>query len=207
MAAGSGAGPSEGDEPSHEVASSSESSAVSIESHVENYASQPVAPPRSPAPRNYPTSPPAPFASSASATTGAEEITELEWVEELPSPSPRGYSSEVTSSPLPRLPMKRKYPAMVIIAYCFRVMACIIAALLILALLLAFFRYITADNPLEKAAEWMELRIVLLASPFVFVFCVSLWALAELIFMLIHFEENVRAIGIGVIEICKKYRS
>jgi len=108
---------------------------------------------------------------------------------------------------LPRLPTKRKYPVLVIMGYCFKVLACLILALFILVLLVSFVQYIIADNPFDKAMSWMEFRYLLLSTPLAVFVCMLIWTVGEFIFMLIHFEENVRAIGIGVIELCKKYHS
>lgn len=153
---------------------------------VGNYASPPVAP-------SYPSS-------------SEPAFVEPEWIEE-PLPVPQAEYSAKTMPSLPRLPTKRKYPVLVIMGYCFKVLACLILALFILVLLVSFVQYIIADNPFDKAMSWMEFRYLLLSTPLAVFVCMLIWTVGEFIFMLIHFEENVRAIGIGVIELCKKYYS
>ncbi|MCX8138184.1 MAG: hypothetical protein N3E46_00680 [Gemmataceae bacterium] len=153
---------------------------------VGNYASPPVAP-------SYPSS-------------SEPAFVEPEWIEE-PLPVPQAEYSAKTMPSLPRLPTKRKYPVLVIMGYCFKVLACLILALFILVLLVSFVQYIIADNPFDKAMSWMEFRYLLLSTPLAVFVCMLIWTVGEFIFMLIHFEENVRAIGIGVIELCKKYHS
>jgi hypothetical protein len=133
-------------------------------------------------------------------------FVEPEWIEEPP-PVPQAEYSAKTMPSLPRLPTKRKYPVLVIMGYCFKVLACLILALFILVLLVSFVQYIIADNPFDKAMSWMEFRYLLLSTPLAVFVCMLIWTVGEFIFMLIHFEENVRAIGIGVIELCKKYHS
>jgi hypothetical protein len=91
--------------------------------------------------------------------------------------------------------------------YSFKVLACLILGLFILALLFSFIKYIIAGDRFERAMEWKELRFMLISTPITIFVCMLTWIIGELIFMLIHFEENVRAIGIGVIELCKKCHS
>jgi hypothetical protein len=91
--------------------------------------------------------------------------------------------------------MKRGYPARVIISYILKIMACITFALYIIFLLIAFIGYLSADNLLEKAASWYWFSILLYPAPIIITYCISSWALAEMMLMMIHFEENLRAIG------------
>lgn len=153
---------------------------------VGNYASPPVAP-------SYPSS-------------SEPAFVEPEWIEE-PLPVPQAEYSAKAMPSLPRLPTKRKYPVLVIMGYCFKVLACITLGLFILALFFGFIKYIIADNPLESAMVWAWLRVMLISTPIAIFVCMLIWTVGELMFMIIHFEENVRAIGIGVIELCKKYYS
>lgn len=182
MAATSGTEPAE-DSDSAPVAGAAFSDSSTA---GKNYASPSAAP-------SYPSSSPSAF-------------VEPEWIEEPP-PVPQAEYSAKTMPSLPRLPTKRKYPVLVIMGYCFKVLACLILGLFILALLFSFIKYIIAGDPFEKAMEWVELRFMLISTPIAIFVCMLTWTIGELIFMLIHFEENVRAIGIGVIELCKKYHS
>ena len=170
------------------------------------YAPPSVPPPHSNAPSGFAGVPIASPSSGMSATTSPPAYTASEWVEELQVVPQVEYSPSTRSS-LPRLPMKRRYPALVIISYILKIMACITFVLYIIFLLIAFIGYLSADNLLEKAASWYWFSILLYPAPIMIIYCISLWALAEIILMMIHFEENLRAIGICMIEISKKYLS
>jgi hypothetical protein len=182
MAAASGAEPAEGSDSAPVVGASPSAPSAALG----HYASPSAAP-------SYPSSSPSAF-------------VEPEWIEEPPPVPQAEYSAKPLPS-LPRLPTKRKYPVLVIMGYSFKVLACLILGLFILILLVSFVNYIIADNPFDRAMSWMEFRYLLLSTPLAVFVCMLIWTVGEFIFMLIHFEENVRAIGIGVIELCKKYHS
>jgi len=205
MAAESETEAAAGGEPAYPA----DSSFVNASASVGSYASPPVSAPvpqPPPLPPGYERVPGAAAPSGMSGMTSPPAYIEPAWIEEPQIMPEAEYSSSAAPS-LPRLPTKRNYLGLVIISYVFKALACITLAAFFLYLLVTFIRYVTANNFLEMAAQSSELRILLLSTPFVLLYCAVLWALADLITMMIHFEENIRAIGICLSKIGKKYLS